>query len=201
MMAGRGDLERGFRSLHIGMGKIDEDAQPIVFPDDGCPEWGQSAEARRVGVNVAQRHGSVAVVKQPKMPQAPPVGFFHPLKMALKRVAAFDRLDDRWLAILMGGAHVIRSDGTLHAVALQLPINRRQPFEKPVVGITGLVVSRKGRADGFEARPLHLAGQVYIWSRHFGGGEGNVDVIMGVDPDSLGDDVGHPRIGYIRRPA
>ena len=91
------DLERGFRSLHIGMRKIDEDAQPIAFLDDGCPKWGQSAIARRVGVNVAQRHGGVAVVKQPKVPQTPLIGFFHPLKMALKKVGALDRLDDRRL--------------------------------------------------------------------------------------------------------
>ena len=43
--------------------------------------------------------------------------------------------------------------------------------------------------------------QVDIRAGHFGGGEGNVDVIMGVDPDSLGYDVGHSRIGHIRRPA
>ena len=77
------DLERGFRSLHIGMGQIDQDAQPIAFLDDGCPKCGQSAVARRVGVNIAQRHGGVAVVKQPKVPQAPFVGFFHALKTGL----------------------------------------------------------------------------------------------------------------------
>ena len=92
------DLERGFRGLHIGMREIDEHAQPIAFLNDGSPKCGQSAIARRVGVNVAQRHGGVAVVKQPKMPQTPVIGFFHPLKMALKKVAAFDRLDDRRLA-------------------------------------------------------------------------------------------------------
>ncbi len=32
------DLERGFRSLHIGMGKIDDDAQPIAFLEHGCPK-------------------------------------------------------------------------------------------------------------------------------------------------------------------
>ena len=118
--------------------------------------------------------------------------------MALKKVAAFYRLDDRWVAILMGGADVIRSEGALHAVALQLPIHRRQPFEKAVVSIAGLVVSRKSHADSHKARPLHLTSQVYIRSGHFCGGKGNVDVIMGVDPDSLDYDAGYPRIGYIR---
>ena len=150
-------LERGFRGLHIGMRKIDQDAQPIAFLDDGCPKWRQSAIARRVGVNIAQRLGGVAVVKQPKVPQTPSIGFFHPLKMALKEMGAFDRLDDRWLAILMGGADVSRGEGTLHVVAFQLPIHRRQPFEKAVVGVAWLVVGRKGHADGREARPLHLA--------------------------------------------
>jgi hypothetical protein len=70
------------------------------------------------------------------------------LKVALEKVAAFDRLDDRWQALLMRHADVFRSEGTLHAVAFQLPIHRRQPFEKAVIGIAGLVVSRKGHADG-----------------------------------------------------
>lgn len=122
--------------------------QPIAFLDDGCAEWGQSAITRWVGVNVSERHGSVGVVKQPKMPQTPPVAFFHSLKVALEKVAAFDRLDDRWQALLMRHADVVRSEGTLHAVTFQLPIHRRQPFEKAVVGIAGLVVSRKGHADG-----------------------------------------------------
>ena len=43
--------------------------------------------------------------------------------------------------------------------------------------------------------------QINVRARHFGGGEGNVDVIMRVDPDSRGDDVRYPRIGRIRRPA
>jgi hypothetical protein len=58
IQAGMGDddgpgrnLERGFRGLHIGTGEIDKDAQPIALLDDGCAEWGQSAIARRVGIN------------------------------------------------------------------------------------------------------------------------------------------------------
>ena len=39
------DLESGLRGLHIGMSKIDQDAQPIAFLDDGRPECGQSAKA------------------------------------------------------------------------------------------------------------------------------------------------------------
>ena len=87
-------------------------------------------------------------MKQPEVPQTPAVGFFHPFKMALKEMGAFDRLDDRWLVILMRGADVSRSEGTLHAVTFQLPIHRRQPFEKAVIGVALLVVCRKGHADG-----------------------------------------------------
>jgi hypothetical protein len=148
MMAGRGDLERGFRSLHIGMGKIDEDAQPIAFLNHGCPKWSPSSVARRVGVNIAQWHGGVTIVKQPKMPQTAFVGLFHPLNMTLKKMTALDRLDDRWLFILMGSSEVSQGKGTLHAVAFQLPIHRGQPFEKAVVRIAWLVVGRKGHADG-----------------------------------------------------
>jgi hypothetical protein len=58
MMTGPGgDLERGFRGLHIGMGEVDEDAQPVAFLDDRRSEGGQSAKAERIGVHVAQRHG------------------------------------------------------------------------------------------------------------------------------------------------
>lgn len=67
----RRDLKRGFGGLYIGMSKIDEDTQPIALLDDGHPECGQSTEARRVGINVAEWHRGVAVVKQPKMPQTP----------------------------------------------------------------------------------------------------------------------------------
>ena len=105
-------------------------------------------------------------MKQPKLPQTSAMGFFHPLKMALKEVGTLDRLDDRRLVILMGGADVSRSEGTLHAVTFQLPIHRGQPFEKAIVGIAGLVVGGKGHADGSEARPLHLALQVYIRAGH-----------------------------------
>jgi hypothetical protein len=118
------DLEHGFRRLHIGMGKIDEDAQPIAFFDDGCAEWAQSAVTRSVGINVSERHGSVGVVKQPKMPQPPPVAFFHSLKVALEKVAAFDRLDDRWQALLRHrrfGSQSQRSCRWLRARPLQLP--------------------------------------------------------------------------------
>jgi hypothetical protein len=139
-------------------------------------------------------------VKQPKVPEATVIGFFDPLKMALQEVCAFDRLDDRWLAILMGSADVSRSQGALHAVALQHPIHRSQPFEKAVVRIAALVVGRKRHADGCEARPLHLAAQIDVRARHLGGGEGNVDVIMGVDPDCFGYDVGNSRITRIHRP-
>ena len=48
----------------------------------------------------------------------------------------------------MGGADVSGGEGTLHAVAFQLPIHRRQTFEKAVVGIARLVVGRKSHADG-----------------------------------------------------
>jgi hypothetical protein len=33
-------LERGSCGLHIGVSKIDENAQPITFLDDGCSERG-----------------------------------------------------------------------------------------------------------------------------------------------------------------
>lgn len=45
-------LSAGFNGLHIGVGKIDEDSQPIAFLDDSRTEFSQSAVARRVGVNV-----------------------------------------------------------------------------------------------------------------------------------------------------
>ena len=89
------------------MGKIDDDAQPIAFLDDGCAKWGQAAIARGIGVRIAQRHSGVAVVQQAKMPQAPPVRFFHALKMALQKMPTLHCLDHRWLPILMRGAHVM----------------------------------------------------------------------------------------------
>src|SRR3954452_91876 len=95
------DLERHLRGLHIGMRKIDEHAEPVALLDDDRPECCQSAKARRVGINVAQWHGGIAVVKQSEVPQSPTISFFHPLRMALKEVRAFNRLDYRWLAIFM----------------------------------------------------------------------------------------------------
>jgi hypothetical protein len=140
-------------------------------------------------------------VKEPKVPQTPSVSLFYPVKLALKEMGAFDRLDDRWLAILMCGADVSRGEGALQAVAFQLPIHRLQPFEKAVVGVALLVVGRKCHANGRKARPLQLARQIDVRAGHFGSGERNVDVVMGVDPDSLGNDVGNSRIDHIRRPA
>jgi len=61
-----GDFERGFRSCILD-GKIDEHAQPIAFLDERRP-MRSIRQARRVGVHIAQRHGGVAIVKQPKMP-------------------------------------------------------------------------------------------------------------------------------------
>ena len=139
-------------------------------------------------------------MKQTQMPQATPIGFFYAFKMALQKVAAFDCLNDRWPAILMSGANVSRSQGTLHAVAFQLSIHGRQSLKKAIVGIAGLVVRGKGHADCREARSLHLACQVYIGSGHFSGGEWNVNVIMGIDPGGLGYKVRHSRVGNIRRP-
>jgi hypothetical protein len=49
--------------LHVGMGQIDQHSQPIAFLDDVCAEGGQAAIARRVGLDVAQRHGGVAIVE------------------------------------------------------------------------------------------------------------------------------------------
>jgi len=98
--------------------KIDEHAQPIAFLDDVCAECGQPAKPRRVGVHIAQRHGGVAVVKQPQVPQTPLVGFFHPLNMALQEMATFDRLNHGRLALPLSGADVGRVQGTRHAVAL-----------------------------------------------------------------------------------
>jgi hypothetical protein len=54
-----GDLECSFRGLHVGVSKIDEHAEVVAFLDDVRAECGQSAEARRAGVNIAQRHGGV----------------------------------------------------------------------------------------------------------------------------------------------
>ena len=58
-----GDLECHLRGLHIGMGQIDKDAQPITFFDDGCPERSQSSISRRIGVDIPQRHGCITIVQ------------------------------------------------------------------------------------------------------------------------------------------
>jgi len=133
-------------------------------------------------------------VKQPKVPQSPLIRFFHSLKPALEEVAAFDRLYNRRLAIVMGGPDIGRGQGTLHVVANLLTIHRRHPFEKAVIRVALLVVGGKRHADGREAGTLHFGGQIDVRARHFGFGEGNVDMIMGVDPDRRGHDAGHARI-------
>lgn len=138
----------------LQLGQIDENAQPIAFLDDGCPEGGQSAIARRIGVNIAQWHGRIAIVKQPKEPQSVLICLFDSLHMALQEVGAFDRLDDGWLAVLMARAYVSRGKRTLHAVAFQLPVHGRQTFEEAVIGVARLVISRKGHADSGEAGPF-----------------------------------------------
>ena len=93
------------------MSKIDKDAEPVAFLDDGGPECGQATKAGRVRVDVAEWHGSVAVVKEPKMSQTPLVCFFHPHKLTFEKVTAFDRLDDRWPAVLVGGTKSSRGIG------------------------------------------------------------------------------------------
>ena len=70
-----------------------------------------STKAGRVHVDVAEWHGSVAVVKEPKMSQTPLVCFFHPHKLTFEKVTAFDRLDDRWPAVLVGGTKSSRGIG------------------------------------------------------------------------------------------
>jgi hypothetical protein len=87
-------------------------------------------------------------VEQPKVPQTLFVGFFHPLRMTLQEVGALDRLNNRWVFVLMGGADISRSERTLHAIAFQLPIHRGHPFEKAVVCIAWLIIGCKGHADG-----------------------------------------------------
>src|SRR5580692_6083616 len=84
------DPKRRFRGLHIRMREIDKDSQPVALLENSCPKRRQSAIAGRVGVNVSQRHRSVAVVKQAKMPQTPPMGFLHTLKMTFKKVTTLD---------------------------------------------------------------------------------------------------------------
>src|SRR5579863_1282990 len=135
------------------------------------------------------------------MPQSTPVRYFYTFKTALKKVAAFNCLDDRWLPVLMSGADIIRGKGTLHAIPIQLPIHGRQSFEEPIVCIAGLVVRSKGHAGCCEARPLHLGGQVQIWPWHFSGSERNIDVVMSIESDRRGYDGGHARIDRIRGPA
>ena len=78
----------------------------VAFLNDVVP-CGQSAKTRRVGIHSAQRHGGVAVVKQPHAATSL-VGFFHPFSMALKEMATFDCLYGRRLAFFMRGAHVGR---------------------------------------------------------------------------------------------
>jgi hypothetical protein len=101
-----GDLERGFRRLRSGVGEVDENAQPIAFLDNGRPKRSQSAKAWRVGVHITQWHGGVAVVKQAKLSQTSVIGFFHTLKVALKEVAAFDRLNDCRPALRTGAVRM-----------------------------------------------------------------------------------------------
>ena len=51
-------------------------------------------------------------MKQPEVPQAASMSFFHALELALKKMGAFDGLDNRRLAILMRDADVRRDEGT-----------------------------------------------------------------------------------------
>ena len=59
----RRHFERRFCGLHIGVRKIDKDTQPVTFLDNGRSKSRQSPIARRVGVNVAQRHRGITIVK------------------------------------------------------------------------------------------------------------------------------------------
>src|SRR4051794_26795847 len=88
---------------------------------------------------------------------------------------------------------------TLYPVTLQMPIRGCQPLEEPLVRITRLVVGCKGHPYGRQTRPLHLASQVDVGARHLGIGKRNVNVIVGVDPDRLGNDFAHSWIASIRR--
>ncbi len=85
------DLERAFRRLQIGMRKIDKHTQPIAFLDRSRPERGQSAIAGRICVNISQRYGSIAVVKQSEMSQTALVGFFHTPKVTASSKSFIER--------------------------------------------------------------------------------------------------------------
>ena len=85
-------LEHGFRRLQLRMRKIAEPAWVVTFFDHRRPERGQAAIPGRICVNICQRHGRVAVVKQSELSQTAPVGFFDTLNVVLKKVCAFDSL-------------------------------------------------------------------------------------------------------------
>ena len=56
-------FQSGLRGYQTCMGEIDHHAKPVAFLDDGRSECGQSVIPRRIGVDIAQRHSSIAVVK------------------------------------------------------------------------------------------------------------------------------------------
>ena len=64
----------------------------------------------------------------------------------------FDRLDDRWLTMVVRGLQVFQVQRAEHVLLFQLHVDRREPAKKVVSRIAGLVIGHEiqheARTDG-----------------------------------------------------
>jgi hypothetical protein len=95
-----------------------------------------------------------------KIPQTAFVHLFHSVQVPLDEVCPFDRLDDRWLAMVGRSLQAFQVQRAVNVSLFQLCVNCREPAKEVVSRIAWLVISReiqhKARSDSGKPRLFEL---------------------------------------------
>jgi len=112
-------------------------------------------------VHVAQwRYHVVSLVKQLKVPQSAFVHLLQSIQVPLNEHCSFNRLDNRWVPMVVRGPQVLQVQRAANVSLFQLRVDSRKPAKQVLSRIARFVVwgeiQHKARTDGGKPRPLQL---------------------------------------------